>query len=105
MGKTGKIVQVIGPVVDVEFDEEHLPAIYNAVRIRDEGSDTGLKIDIIAEVEQHLGENQVRCVAMESATNNAGELIDSLTLTMNRVRQASITTEIIEVVSGAEALN
>jgi F-type H+-transporting ATPase subunit gamma len=42
--------------------------------------------------------------AMDSATNNAGELIESLTLTMNRVRQASITTEIIEVVSGAEAL-
>jgi F-type H+-transporting ATPase subunit beta len=66
MGKTGKIVQVIGPVVDVEFDEEHLPAIYNAVRIHDSGSDSGMKVDIIAEVEQHLGENQVRCVAMES---------------------------------------
>jgi len=43
--------------------------------------------------------------AMDAATKNAGELIESLTLTMNRVRQASITTEIIEVVSGAEALN
>ena len=48
MGKVGKIVQVIGPVVDVEFDEEHLPAIYNAIRIKnDDGS-----IDIIAECEQ-----------------------------------------------------
>jgi len=42
--------------------------------------------------------------AMESATRNAGEMIDQLTLFLNRVRQASITREIIEVVSGAEAL-
>jgi F-type H+-transporting ATPase subunit gamma len=42
--------------------------------------------------------------AMDSATRNAGELIDGLTLHMNRVRQAAITTEIIEVVSGAAAL-
>ena len=66
MGKLGKIVQVIGPVVDVEFDEDHLPAIYNAVRITDPGSDSGVAVDLIAEVEQHLGENRVRCVAMES---------------------------------------
>lgn len=50
-------------------------------------------------------EHAARMTAMDSATNNASELIDSLTLTMNRVRQASITTEIIEVVSGAEALS
>jgi ATP synthase F1 beta subunit len=62
MGKTGKVVQIIGPVVDVEFDEDHLPAIYNAVHITAPGSD----VDIIAEVEQHLGENRVRCVGMES---------------------------------------
>ena len=49
-------------------------------------------------------EHAARMTAMDNATNNAGELIESLTLTMNRVRQASITTEIIEVVSGAEAL-
>jgi F-type H+-transporting ATPase subunit gamma len=42
--------------------------------------------------------------AMDSAAKNAGELIDSLTLNMNRVRQAAITNEIIEVVSGAAAL-
>jgi F-type H+-transporting ATPase subunit beta len=66
MGKVGKVVQIIGPVVDVEFEEEHLPAIYNAVRITDPGEKTGIKVDIIAEVEQHLGENRVRCVSMES---------------------------------------
>jgi F-type H+-transporting ATPase subunit beta len=65
MGKFGKVIQVIGPVVDVEFGEDHLPAIYNAVRIVDPGDDTGVPVDVIAEVEQHLGENRVRCVAME----------------------------------------
>jgi F-type H+-transporting ATPase subunit beta len=64
MGKTGRVVQVIGPVIDVEFDDEHLPAIYNAVHITDPGDQTGVPLDIIAEVEQHLGENRVRCVAM-----------------------------------------
>jgi F-type H+-transporting ATPase subunit gamma len=56
-------------------------------------------------LESMAAEHAARMTAMESATNNAGELIESLTLTMNRVRQASITTEIIEVVSGAEALH
>lgn len=55
-------------------------------------------------IESAAAEHAARMTAMDSATKNAGELIESLTLTMNRVRQASITTEIIEVVSGAEAL-
>jgi F-type H+-transporting ATPase subunit beta len=69
--KTGKVVQVIGPVVDIEFADGHLPAIYNAVRVT--GSTGGgaargaddREIDIIVEVEQHLGENRVRTVAMK----------------------------------------
>jgi F-type H+/Na+-transporting ATPase subunit beta len=61
----GKIVQIIGPVVDVQFTDENLPAIYNAVRITSEGFDVPHPIDVIAEVEQHLGEGRVRCVAME----------------------------------------
>jgi len=65
MSKLGKVVQVIGPVVDIEFGEDHLPSIYNAIRIRDEGKNTGVALDVIAEVEQHLGENRVRCVSME----------------------------------------
>jgi F-type H+/Na+-transporting ATPase subunit beta len=56
--QAGKVVQVIGPVVDVEF-EGALPAIYNALRI------TGDNIDVVAEVQQHLGENRVRAVAMK----------------------------------------
>ncbi len=55
-------------------------------------------------IESAAAEHAARMAAMDSATKNAGELIDGLTLRMNRVRQASITTEIIEVVSGAEAL-
>jgi F-type H+/Na+-transporting ATPase subunit beta len=62
---TGHVVEVIGPVVDIEFAEGELPPIYNAVEISSEGFDTTDPIDVIVEVEQHLGENRVRCVAMK----------------------------------------
>jgi F-type H+-transporting ATPase subunit gamma len=55
-------------------------------------------------LESAAAEQAARMTAMDSATKNAGELIDHLTLTMNRARQASITNEILEVVSGVEAL-
>ena len=58
----GKVVQVIGPVLDVEF-EGHLPAIYDALHIK--SSESGIDIDVIAEVELHLGENRVCAVAMQ----------------------------------------
>jgi len=61
----GKVVQVIGPVLDVEFESEHLPELYNALRIR-EKSDSGVTIDVVVEVQQHIGRNQVRAVAMSS---------------------------------------
>ena len=61
----GKVVQVIGPVLDVEFESEHLPELYNALRIR-EKSDSGADIDVTVEVQQHIGRNQVRAVAMSS---------------------------------------
>ena len=61
--KVGKVVQVIGPVVDIEFDGGYLPAIYNAVRIVGQAGTE--KLDLIVEVEQHLGENRVRAVAMK----------------------------------------
>ena len=57
-----------------------------------------------AMLESEAAEHGARMTAMDSATRNAGEMIDQLTLYMNRMRQASITTEIIEVVSGADAL-
>ncbi len=64
-GKVGRVVQIIGPVLDVEFPEGHLPAIYNAVVVKEEASKTGVAIDVIAEVAQHLGENRVRCISMK----------------------------------------
>ena len=62
--KTGKVVQVIGPVLDVEFAGGHLPAIYNALRVTGQAGDA--VVDLIVEVEQHLGENRVRAVAMKA---------------------------------------
>jgi F-type H+-transporting ATPase subunit beta len=61
--RVGHVVQIIGPVVDVEF-EGGVPPIYSAVRIVDDGTQGGEPIDVITEVEQHLGENRVRCVSM-----------------------------------------
>ena len=55
-------------------------------------------------LESEAAEHAARMTAMDAATNNAGDMIDSLTLDMNRVRQAKITREIIEIVSGAAAL-
>jgi F-type H+-transporting ATPase subunit beta len=60
----GKVIQVIGPVLDVEFEPEHLPEIYNALLI--EGQSGSIKVRVVAEVQQHIGQNQVRTVAMSS---------------------------------------
>jgi F-type H+-transporting ATPase subunit beta len=62
--RAGRVVQIIGPVVDVEFKNAVLPEIYNAIRITSEGFDTPNPVDIIVEAEQHLGEDKVRCVSM-----------------------------------------
>ena len=63
--KIGRVIQVIGPALDVEFEEGHLPAIYNAIQIVDDGELGKVKIDVVAEVAQHIGESQVRCIAMK----------------------------------------
>src|SRR5208282_6341988 len=63
--KIGRVVEVIGPVVDVQFAEGRLPLIHHAVRITSEGYDVPEPLDIVAEVEQHLGEGRVRAVAMK----------------------------------------
>jgi F-type H+-transporting ATPase subunit beta len=62
--RVGTVVQVIGPVVDVAFRGMELPVIYSALRITSEGFDTPLPVNIVVEVEQHLGEDTVRCVSM-----------------------------------------
>jgi F-type H+-transporting ATPase subunit beta len=63
--KIGRVVQIIGPAVDVQFDEGHLPPIYAAVRIVDEGELGKVPIDVVTEVANHVGEGIVRCIAMK----------------------------------------
>ena len=122
---TGRVIQITGPVVDIEFPAGALPAIYNAVEIqRGDGE------PLTCEVQQHLGNNWVRSVAMtttdglargaavleakaseessrmvamKNATENAEELIEDLTISYNKVRQSNITREMIEIASGANA--
>ena len=60
MSNIGKIVQVIGPVVDIRFEEGHLPKLNNAIEIDNAGS------RLVVEVAQHMGDDVVRCVAMDS---------------------------------------
>ena len=62
----GKVVQVSGPAVDVQFEEATMPSIYQALRVTSEGFIVPNPINVILEVEQHIGEGRVRCVAMES---------------------------------------
>ena len=120
----GKVVQVIGPVLDVEFESGHLPELYNALEIHTT-TDSGQKIDVTVEVQQHIGRNQVRAVAMSTTdavvrgmevidTGSAitvpvggtalGRILNVLRRTYNRARQAQITQEIAEIVGGAAAL-
>ena len=61
----GHVVQVIGNVVDVEFKGGELPAIFNALRVVDEKELSTAQISVTVEVQQHLGENRVRTVAMK----------------------------------------
>ena len=63
MEQVGKVVQIIGPVVDCEFEEKNLPKIYNCVII--EGESAGKTLRVSTEVQQHLGESRVRCVSMQ----------------------------------------
>ena len=61
MSVTGKIVQVIGPVIDIRFDPEHLPSINNAIKVKIDD-----QTSMTAEVAQHIGDDVVRCIAMSS---------------------------------------
>src|SRR5712692_6661899 len=64
----GHVVQIAGPAVDVQFPEGKLPPIYQAVRVISDGFTVPSPINVILEVQQHLGEGRVRCIAM-SATD------------------------------------
>jgi F-type H+/Na+-transporting ATPase subunit beta len=90
MAQVGKVVQIIGPVVDCEFEENKLPSIYNCVII--EGEAGGQTLRVSAEVQQHLGENRVRCVSMQPTDG------------MVRGMKATDTGEPISVPVGRETL-
>jgi F-type H+-transporting ATPase subunit beta len=62
----GKVIQVIGPVLDVEFEPEHLPELYNALVVERPGGGGATAVRVVAEVQQHIGRNQVRAVAMST---------------------------------------
>src|SRR5450432_172275 len=61
----GHVIQIAGPAVDVQFPEGKLPPIYQAVKIVSDGFTVPSPIDVILEVQQHLGEGRVRCIAMQ----------------------------------------
>jgi F-type H+-transporting ATPase subunit beta len=60
----GKVISVSGPAVDIQFQESKMPAIYQAVRVVSDGFNVPAPMDVVVEVQQHLGEGRVRCVAM-----------------------------------------
>ncbi len=62
---TGRVIQITGPAVDVQFDEANMPPIYEALQVTSDGFNVPTPIKVILEVQQHLGEGRVRCVAME----------------------------------------
>src|SRR5499427_1329796 len=61
----GKVVQVAGPAVDCEYPEGQIPPVHTAIRVLSEGFDVPQPIDIICEVQQHIGEGRVRTVALQ----------------------------------------
>ncbi len=104
------VVERLLPIEPIEMDENETPEDYIYEPSAEALLDTLLTRHVEVQVytallESVAAEHAARMTAMDSATRNAGELIDRLTLYMNRVRQAAITTEIIEIVAGAQALD
>src|SRR5450432_4624676 len=62
----GHVIQIAGPAVDVQFPEGKLPPIYQAVKVVSDGFTVPEPINVILEVQQHLGEGRVRCIAMQA---------------------------------------
>ena len=75
----GKIVQIIGPVLDIEFEPGALPEIYNALRVVSDGRDGVAGIDVIAEVEQHLGADVItsaeQCLAHKLSSKHTERVV------------------------------
>jgi len=102
------VVEQLLPIRKLEFDPREPPLDYlyepSPGAIFDEILPKHVEIQVWrALLESAAAEHGARMAAMDAATNNAGDMIDRLTLYMNKVRQAAITKEIIEVVSGASA--
>jgi len=102
------VVEQLLPIRKLELDPKEAPLdyIYEPApgAIFDEILPKHVEVQVWrALLESAAAEHGARMAAMDAATNNAGEMIDRLTLYMNKVRQAAITKEIIEVVSGAGA--
>jgi len=103
------IVEQLLPIKPMDISEEYFPVEYTFEPSEDVILEELLPRHINVQIfrvflESVASEHGARMTAMESASKNAGEMIDKLTLLYNRTRQAAITTELIEVVSGAEAL-
>jgi F-type H+-transporting ATPase subunit beta len=62
----GKVIKISGPAVDVQFEESKMPGIYQALRVVSDGFNVPTEVNVILEVQQHLGEGRVRCIAMEA---------------------------------------
>ena len=62
----GRVIKITGPAVDVEFAEVAMPPIYQALNVISEGFDVPAPVNVVLEVQQHLGEGRVRCVAMQA---------------------------------------
>src|ERR1700677_728347 len=60
----GRVISISGPAVDVQFEESHMPPIFQAIRVVSEGFNVPAPLDVVLEVQQHLGEGRVRCIAM-----------------------------------------
>ncbi len=103
------IVEQLLPIKPMDINEDYFPVEYIFEPSEDAILEVLLPRHINVQIfrvflESVASEHGARMTAMESASKNAGEMIDKLTLIYNRTRQAAITTELIEVVSGAEAL-
>ncbi len=61
----GKVIQVAGPAIDIQFPEHQIPVINTAIHITSEGFDTSVPIDVMVEVAQHIGEGRVRTIALQ----------------------------------------
>ncbi|HKV74201.1 MAG TPA: F0F1 ATP synthase subunit beta [Gemmatimonadales bacterium] len=103
----GKVVQVIGPVLDVEFEPEHLPELYNALLLEDNSGSTPVKV--VVEVQQHIGQNQVRAVAMSSTDGviRGMEVVDTgspITVPVGAAALGRILNVLGEPVDGGAAI-